>query len=125
MNRKIQVLPDVVQVHLEHGETPEDIVPVLFDAAALARERQLQNLLVVSGLGDPATAQAVAMALDEMRALGAPPPRIAFVAYLFTQYSVYHFAERYAEKLGIAAKVHVSLRDAMDWLGVRDDSRAL
>ena len=51
--------------------------------------------------------------------------RIAFVAYRLPQYRVYHFAERYAKKFGIAGKVHVSLRDAMEWLGVREDSRVL
>ena len=122
MNRRFQVLPDAIQVNLEHGETPADIVPVLSDAARLARERQLQNLLVVSGLGDPATAEAVSTALQEMQALGAPPARIAFVAYMFPQYSVYHFAESYAQKFGIEAKVHVSIRDAKDWLGVRQQS---
>ena len=124
MDRKFQVLPGVVQVYLEHGETPEDIVPVLSDAARLAHEKALQNLLVVSGLGDPATAEAVSMALEQMRALDAPPAKIAFVAYTLSQYSVYHFAQHYAQRLGIAVKVHVSLRDAKDWLGVREDSRA-
>jgi hypothetical protein len=118
MNHKVKLLPGVVEVHLEHGEKPSDIVPVLFDAAKLAREQQLQNLLVISGAGDPATAEAVSLALEEMRALDTPPSRIAFVAHRFPQYSAYHFAERYAEKFGIAAKVHVSLREARDWLGV-------
>ena len=125
MDRKFQVLPGAVQVYLEHGEAPIDIVPVLSDAARLAREKRLLNLLVVSGLGDPATAEAVSKALEEMHAVDARVPfKIAFVAYMFPQYSVYHFAERYAEKLGIAAKVHVSVRDAKDWLGVREESHA-
>ena len=124
MNRKFQVLPGAVQVYLEHGETPGDIVPVLSDAARLARDKALQNLLVVSGLGDPATAEAVSMALEQMHALDTPPSKIAFVAYTFPQYSVYHFAQRYAQRLGIAVKVHISLRDAKDWLGMREDSLA-
>jgi hypothetical protein len=53
-----------------------------------------------------------------MHALGAPPSKIAFVACTFPQYSVYHFAEHYAKKFGIAAKVLVSLRDAKAWLGL-------
>jgi hypothetical protein len=117
MNHKVKLLPDVVEVHLEHGEKPADIVAVLFDAAKLAREQQLKSLLVISGVGDPATAEALSLALEEMHALNTPPPRIAFVAHLLPQYSAYHFAERYAEKFGIVAKVHVSLREARDWLG--------
>ena len=57
------------------------------------------------------------MAIDELHALGAPLPfKIAFVASTFRQYSVYHFAGRYAQKFGMVAKVLVSVRDAMDWL---------
>jgi hypothetical protein len=123
MKRKFQLLPGVVQVCLEHGETPVDIVPVLSDAAKLARAKRRQDLLVVSGLGDRSTSQTVSMAIDEIHALGAPPPfRIAFVAYMLTQYNVYHFAERYAQRFGIVAKVHVSVRDAMDWLGLGENS---
>jgi len=126
VERKFELLPGIVQVCLEHGEAPADIVPVLSDAARLARERQLQDLLVVSGLDDPATAETVSIALEEIHALGAPPPfKIAFVAYMFPQYSVYHFAERYARKFGIAAKVLASVHDAKDWLGLRQDSRAV
>ena len=121
---KLQLLPGVVQVSLEHGHTPVDIVPVLSEAARLAREQQLQNLLVVSGVGDPATAEAVSMALEEIHALDLQPLKIAFVAYMLPQYSVYHFAERYALKFGIAAKVLVSVRDAMEWLGPRGSLRA-
>jgi hypothetical protein len=126
MERKFQVLPGVVQVSLEHGETPADIVPILSDAAAIARARKLKALLVVSGFDDPATAEAVSMAIEEIHGLGAPPSfKIAFVAYTLPQYSVYHFAEHYAEKFGIVAKVLVSIRDAKDWLGVRGNLRAL
>jgi len=124
MERKFQLLPGVVQVNLERGVAPEDIVPVLSDAAQVARDQHLQALLVVSGFGDPATAQAVSKALEEIHAVGALPPfKIAFVAYMLTQYSVYHFAERYAEKFGIDAKVLVSVREAKDWLGVREEAR--
>ena len=124
MKRNFQLLPGVVQVSLEHGKTPVDIVPVLSDAAKLARAKQLQELLVVSGLDDPATPQAVSMAIEEIHALGAPPFKIAFVACMFPQYSVYHFAERYAQKFGIVAKVLASVHDAKDWLGLREDLRA-
>lgn len=125
MKQKVQVLSGVVQVSLEEGEAPEEIVPVLSDAARLAREKDLEALLVVSGFGDPATAEAVSAAIDRIHALGAPPFRIAFVAYMLPQFSAYHFAEHYAERFGIAAKVLVSIRDAKDWLGLREDSRAL
>jgi hypothetical protein len=122
MKRKFQLLPGVVQVSLDDGETPGDIVPVLSDAAKLARAKRRQDLLVVSGLGDPATSQAVSMAIEEIHALGAPPPfRIAFVACMLPQYNVYHFAERYAQRFGIVAKVLLSVRDAKDWLGLRKD----
>ena len=57
------------------------------------------------------------MAIDEIHALGAPSPfKIAFVAHTFPQYSVCHFAGRYAQRFGTVAKVLVSARDAMDWL---------
>lgn len=125
MKHSFKLLPGTVQVSLDHGQAPADIVPVLLDAARLARERDLQSLLVVSGVNDPASAEAVSLALDEIHALGAPPPsRIAFVAYMLQQYSAYHFAEWYAPRLGIAAKVHVCVRDAKDWLGVRENLRA-
>ena len=120
MERKFRLLRGVVQVSLEGGEVPADIVPVLLEAAVLARAKQLQDLLVVSGLDDPATPQAVSMAIEEIHALGAPPPfKIAFVAYTLPQYSVYHFAERYAQRFGIVAKVLLSVGDAKDWLGLR------
>jgi hypothetical protein len=119
MERKFQLLPEVVQVMLGEGEAPEDIVPVLADAAALARDNQLRNLLVVSGFGDPANAEAVSQAIEQMHAVGAAPPfKIAFVAYMLPQYAAYHFAERYAQKFGILAKVLVSTRDAKQWLGL-------
>lgn len=121
MESKFKLLPGAVQISLEHGRSPAEIVPVLLAAARLAREKRLKDLLVVSGLDDPATAETVSRALEQIHALGAPPPtRIAFVAYTLPQYSVYHFAERYAQRFGIAVKVLVSIRDAMDWLGVRE-----
>lgn len=119
MERKFRLLPGVVQVSLDRGEVPEEVVPVLTGAAELARMHQ-QNLIVVSGFDDPATAHSVCAALEEMHALGAPPPfKIAFVAFAFPQYSAYHFAERYAGRFGIEARVMVSVRDASDWLGLR------
>ncbi len=119
MQRKFTFLPGAVQVTLERGDHPEDIVPVLSEAARIARDKRLANLVVVSGYRDPASTQAVSQALEEIHALGAPPPfKIAFVAYMLPQFAVYHFAERYAQRFGIRAKVHVSLRDARDWLGL-------
>jgi len=95
---------------------------------ALARlhAERLQDLVVVSGFNDPATAYAVSMAMDEIHALGAPPPfKIASVAYALPQYSAYHFAERYAQRFGIVAKVLASVHDAMDWLDQREDLQAV
>jgi hypothetical protein len=120
MERRVQLLPEAVQVFLGVGEAPEDIIPVLAGAAALARENALHNLIVISGFGDPASAEAVSQALEEMHALGGPSPfRIAFVAYQLPQYAAYHFAERYAQRFGILAKVLVSMRDAEQWLGLQ------
>jgi len=124
MERVFQLLPGILRVSLEYGEAPEEIVPVLSEAARLALEKQLHRLLVVSGMDDPATPEAVSEALEEIHALGVPPRfRIAFVAYMLKQYSVYHFAERYAQKFGIAAKVLVSVPDAEQWLGGRAQGR--
>ena len=121
MDCKIQLRAGIVRVSLENGERPEDIIPVLSSAAEIARAKQLQNLLVVSGLGDPASAETVSTALEQIHALGVPLPfRIAFVAFTLPQYGIYHFAEGYAQRFGIAAKVLVSLRDAEEWLGVRE-----
>ena len=101
-------------------------MPILSDAARLAGAKKRQDLLVISGLNDPATPESVSRALEEIHALGAPTPcRIAFVAYTLSQYSVYHFAERYAQKFGIEAKVLVSVRDAKSWLGVREAKRPI
>jgi hypothetical protein len=126
VERKFELLPGVVQVSLEHGETPAEIVPVLSDAAQIARAKALRNLIVISGYGDPANTEAVSLAIEQIHALGVPPPfKIAFVAYTLPQYSVYHFAEHYAEKFGIVAKVLVSVRDAKDWLGLPEDMRPL
>ena len=119
MERRFQLLPEAVQVLLGEGTTPEEIIPVLTEAMWLARDNQLQNLIVVSGFGDPVDAQAASRAIEQMHAVGAPPAfRVAFVAYMLEQYAAYHFAERYAEKFGILAKVLVSTRDAKEWLGL-------
>jgi hypothetical protein len=124
VKRNFRLLSDAVRVSLERGELPAEIVPVLTDAARLAREKKLRDLLVISGVDDPASPGAVCEAMDELHRLGAPPPfRIAFVACLLPQYSAYHFAERYAEKFGIAAKVLVSIYDAENWLGLRTGAR--
>ena len=120
MERKFQLLRGVVQVSLDHGAAPDDVVPVLAHASVLARAHR-QNLIVVSGFDDPVTAHAVCDAIEEMHALGAPPPfKIAFVACAFPQYSAYHFAERYAGRYGIEARVMVSVREAREWLGLRE-----
>ena len=117
MEYKVQLLAGIVRVSLEHGEDPKEIIPVLSSAAEIARAKQLKNLLVISGLDDPASTKTVSMALEEIYALGLPSPfKIAFVAYTLPQYSIYHFAESYAEKLGIVAKVLVSVPDAVEWL---------
>ena len=110
----------MLQVVLQHGEMPEDIVSVLRDAARLARGKSLGQMLVISGVEDPATAVAVSHAMDGIHDLGAPlPASIAFVACMLPQYSAYHFAERYAERLGISVKVFASVDDAKSWLRVR------
>jgi hypothetical protein len=125
MKRRIRLLPGAVEVSLSNGEAPEEIVPVLAEAARLALAERIRDLLVVSGYHDPATPEAVSMALEGIHALGTPPRfRMAFVAYTLPQYSAYHFAERYAERFGIEAKVLASLRDAKDWLGLRDEASA-
>jgi hypothetical protein len=125
VERNFLLLQGAVRVCLEHGQAPEDIVPVLREAATLAREKERQDLLVLSGLDDPATPGAVCAAMEELHALGAPPPfRIAFVAALLPQYSAYRYAERYAAQFGIVARVLVSLRDAESWLGLREGASA-
>lgn len=71
------------------------------------------------------TPGAVCAAIEELHALGAPPPfRIAFVAALLPQYSAYRLAERYAARFGITARVLVSLRDAENWLGLQEAASA-
>ncbi len=126
MKRRFRLLPGAVQVSLQHGAAPQEIVPVLADAARLALAKRIHDLLIVSGYDDPATAEAVSMALEQIHAVGASPPfRMAFVACTLPQYSVYHFAESYAQRFGIEAKVLVSLRDAKSWLGVREDLPAI
>lgn len=120
MEHRFQLLPEAVQVFLGEGKSPADIVPVLADAMSLARDNRVQNLIVISGYGDPVSAQAASEAIERMHAVGAPAPiKVAFVAYMLPQYAAYHFAERYAQKFGILAKVHVSTRDAKQWLGLR------
>ena len=125
MERKFHLLKGTLQVLLENGEAPREIVGVLSDAARLARERNLQNLLVLSGVDDPMTAEAASTAVDEIHACGVPPPlRIAFVACMLPQYDAYRFAARHAETLGILAKVTGSAYDAKRWLGLHEHERA-
>ena len=126
MERRFELLPGLVQVLLEYGATPEDMVPILSGAAELARANRVESLLVVSGYGDLATAAAVSRAIEEIHAIGAPPPfRIAFVACVLPQYAAYHFAERYSRRFGIETKVLLSVRDAKEWLGVRENVHTL
>jgi len=117
MERKFELLPGAVQVHLGKGDAPDEVIAVLAEAADAARAEGVNALLVVSGLGDPATAEAISRALERIHAAGESRLRIAFVAYMYPQYAAYHFAERYAEKLGMQAKVTVSIFDARNWLG--------
>ncbi len=121
MEHRVQLLPEAVQVFLGEGKAPQDIIRVLSDAAALARENDVSKLIVISGFGDPVTAEALSQALEQMHAMGTSSPfRIAFVAHQLQQYAAYHFAERYALRFGILAKVLVSMRDAKHWLGLRE-----
>jgi len=125
MQRTFGLLTGTLQVSIDYVEEPAEIVRVLSDAARLARERDLQSLLVISGADDPVTPTAVSVAIEEIYALGAPPPfRIAFVACMLPQYSAYHCAERYAQRFGILTKALVSIRDAKSWLGLREDAQA-
>jgi hypothetical protein len=123
MERRLQLLPGMVKVVLQDGDSPAEIVPVLLHAARLAREQRLHDLLIVSGVDDPATAEAVSMAVDEIHGLGEPQFNIAFVACAYPQYAAYHFAEVYAARFGIAAKVLLSIRDAKEWLRSRKEYR--
>ena len=125
MERRFQLVGGAVQVDLEHGDEPEDIVPVLSEALAFARASASRALLVVSGAGDPATPETVSSALEALHAAGAPGEfRVAFVACTYPQYSTYHFAERYAQRFGIVAKVLVSVRDAKEWLAAAPSGAA-
>jgi hypothetical protein len=120
MERNLRVLPGWVQITLEKGEDPADIVPISADATLLAQVKRREGLLVVSGIDDPATAPALVDAIKAMKALGAPPPRLlALVAYMYPQFAAYHFAEGIAAAHGLQAKLFVSARDAQDWLKSR------
>lgn len=120
MEPRFEFSQGALQVTLERGAQPREVVPVMVLAAGTAHDQDLDALIVISGLGDPADATAVCEALDEMVAGSAPPPsRIAFVACTYPQYSVYHFAEGYAARLGFVAKVTVSVREAREWLNLK------
>ena len=120
MERRFSLLSGCVQVFLEHGEAPSDVVPVLLDAAAFAREKQCHALLIISGVDDPATAPALCDAILAIGRLKSPMPRrIAFVAYQYPQYDAYHFAAAFAPNHGIEARTFVSEADARGWLGIR------
>ncbi len=118
MECKLVLLPGCVRVLLERGSAAADIVPILADAVLLAKKERRDGLLVVSGLDDPATAASLSDAVDAMHAAGAPPPSsLAFVALMYPQYEVYHFAEHLAPKYGMQAKVFADVVDAKIWLG--------
>ena len=52
-----------------------------------------------------------------MHAAGAPPPsKLAFVALMYPQYEVYHFAEHLAPRYGMQAKVFTDVIEAKIWL---------
>src|ERR1051326_1992414 len=109
MEHTFELLTGTLQVSIDHGEQPEEIVQVLSTAARLARARDLQSLLFISGVDDPVTPLSVSVAIEEIHALGAPPPfRIAFVACMLPQYKAYHFAEGYARRFGILTKALAS-----------------
>ena len=124
MKRKFRFFPEIVQVSLEYGEAPEDIVPVLCDAARIARANGLRALLVVSGLGDPATADAVSSALDEIHALGAPPrsgSRSSPTRFRNTACITSPSTTR--KSSASSRRCSSRVRDAKDWLGLREDLR--
>ena len=117
MEHKFLLLPGCVRVLLERGSAAADTVPVLADAILLAKKKRRDGLLVISGLDDPATAASLADALHAMHAVGAPPPsKLAFVALMYPQYAVYHFAEHLAPRYGMQAKVFTDVVDAKIWL---------
>jgi hypothetical protein len=117
VERKFLLLPGCVRVLLERGSAAADIVPVLADAILLAKKKRRDGLLVISGLDDPATAASLPDAIHAMRVAGAPPPfKLAFVALMYPQYEVYHFAERLAPKYGMQAKVFADVVEAKIWL---------
>jgi hypothetical protein len=118
VERKFLLLPGCVRVLLERGSEAADIVPVLADAVLLAKKKRRGGLLVISGLDDPVTAASLADAIHAMHAAGAPPPsRLAFVAMMYPQYAVYHFAEHLAPPYGMEAKVFADAFEARIWLG--------
>jgi hypothetical protein len=117
VERKFLLLPGCVRVLLERGSEAADTVPILADAILLAKKKRRDGLLVISGLDDPATAASLADALHAMHAAGAPPPsKLAFVALMYPQYEVYHFAEHLAPRYGMQAKVFADVVDAKIWL---------
>jgi hypothetical protein len=116
MERRFSLLEGCVLVSMEQGQAPGDIVEVLLEAASLARQEGRDGLLIVSGVGDPATAPALCDAILAISRVGAPPPsRIAFIAYQFPQYDSYHFAAAFAPNHGFEAKLFVSLNEAKAW----------
>jgi hypothetical protein len=118
VKRKIDLQPAWVQVTLERGEAPTDIIAVLSEAAYLARANSRNAMFVISGMDDKTDARALADALFALKSAGAPPPfKIAFFAVLYEAYELYHFAEQLAPKYGIEAKVFADVDAAKAWLG--------
>lgn len=126
MERKFLLLPGCVRVLLTRESAAADIAPVLADAVLLAKKKRRDGLLVISGVDDPATAASLADAFHAMRAAGAPPPsKLAFVALMYPQFAVYHFAEQLAPQYGMQAKVFTDVLDAKLWLRAQPSSPAL
>ena len=118
MERKFLLLPGCVRVLLERGSDAADIVPVLAEAVCLAKKKRRDGILVISGVDDPATAASLSEAIHAMQAAGAPPPsKLAFVAMMYPQFAIYHFAEHLAPRCGMHAKVFVDSFEARMWLG--------
>lgn len=59
-----------------------------------------------------------------MVACAPPPSSLAFVALMYPQYAVYHFAEHLAPSYGMQAKVFADVAGAKIWLEKNQRPRA-